>query len=272
MSDYFDRVERQIVRKRRGGTAALIAPAAALGLPRVGGRRRWSWSSSPACSCSRADRARRTGPAAGTRPDRQASPRQRSIRTPARCGDRPRRSRSCASVSARSSPASRSRAPASRSSSRPRTASAGARARILALIGTTAPLAFYDWEANASRRTARPSRASSRPRIRRRPRSARGRAQWSPGSAGRREHGPVRRGEARRQAAASAEPAPTRGSARSTTCSGRRGAPRARRRPRPTARRPLRVSTACSPGPTTTRPDLLSGVAGGRRAPPRARS
>ena len=84
---------------------------------------------------------------------------------------------------------------------------AGARARILALVGTTAPLAFYDWEANAlmpeweDGREPAPDPGSDRDRDQ----SGVGRNR-SPGSAGRGEHGPLRRGEARRQAAGALKP------------------------------------------------------------------
>ena len=120
-------------------------------------------------------------------------------------------------------------------------------------VGTTAQLLFYDWEANV----ITPNGKTVASQLQTQDPTATEISQGSghergAGPAGCGEHEPVRRGAARVQAAGELERRATRGSAPSTTCSGRPGARRARPRPRRTARCPRPASTACSTGPTTT--------------------
>ena len=151
MSDYFDRVERQIVQRRGGRRAAhRRACQARVRAPGV------------AAAVARGDRGRARVPARARRrpsqptPAPAAGPRASPSRSTA-VGDRRGvaaraarstvRSRSCARAWARSFPVSRvSRAGRDRRHVSNR--SRRARARILALAAPRA-LAFYDWEANA---------------------------------------------------------------------------------------------------------------------------
>ena len=125
-------------------------------------------------------------------------------------------------------------------------------ARAEAEVGTTAQLSFYDWEANALTPNGKTVASQLQTQDPTAVQISQGGTAQAPGHAGGGEHGPVRRGDARLQAAGAGRATPTRASARSTACSARPGARPAPRRPRTRARCPSPASTACSPGPTTT--------------------
>ena len=143
-------------------------------------------------------------------------------------------------------------------------------ARAEKLVGTTARLEFYDWEANALTPNGKtvasqlqiqdPDGAGDQPGRPEQPR---------PGIPARAAE-PVRRGQAGVQADPSRHPT-TRAQARSTTCSAPRGAPRARPPPRPrgrpdagrplpgrrTRRQPRRICSGPATGVTASEAQIL---------------
>ncbi len=123
-------------------------------------------------------------------------------------------------------------------------------ARAEKQVGTTAQLAFYDWEANA----LTPNGKTVASQLAAQDTNALTISQGSSGGPGTPGAGSMNLYEAVKLAAAQPEQSSPDNArlAASTTTSAPRAAPPARRPPRHRARRPRRGSTACSPGPTTT--------------------
>ena len=144
-------------------------------------------------------------------------------------------------------------------------------------VGTTAQLAFYDWEANvltpngktvASQLQAQDPTATHDQPGSRRERRARGSRVG--------EHGALPGGPARLEAAGVGQLGQLAHRAAVLRCSGRPGARRARRRRGEQARCPPPASTACSHGPDDNLNDLQAGLpqgvtaSEGRSSPSRA--